>query len=133
MRLLPCPRCNHHVRADEKACPHCQAPLLVAGRLTQTAAALLLGLLPIACASTEQPPAEANETKAQPTSKPQPKPEPKPDAQPEPKPDSVPDAAAYGAPPTDSDGPDAKPEPPVPVAEPEYGVPITETPPEPHR
>lgn len=121
MRLLPCPDCNHHVRASEGACPHCGHRLPSVHRVPPTAAALLLGLLPIACTSTERPPAakaqETQETKA------------KPVPQPDPPVDAMPAAPAYGAPPSDSDGPDAEPvPPPEPVAEPEYGVPITETP-----
>ena len=131
MRLIACSRCNHHVRADEHACPHCQAPIRpAAGRFTQTTTALLLGLLPIACASTEQAPKKTDESKAQQGTEPEPKRDVGMPQPPAPAPDSVPDAAAYGAPPTDSI-PEPEPTrqpPPEPVAEPEYGVPITETP-----
>ena len=134
MRLHPCPRCNHHARADEDVCPHCEAPLRSApGRFTPTTAALLLGLLPIACASPERAPKKAEELKApataaepkpgeaEPEPEPQPELEPEPQPEPNPPPDSIPEAAAYGAPPTDWNAPEPRPVP-------DRGAPVTETP-----
>lgn len=49
-RLLVCPGCQAHARSSEHTCPHCGAPLPdPTGRITTTAAAALLGLLPVAC------------------------------------------------------------------------------------
>ncbi len=108
MRLVPCPRCTHHVRDRENVCPHCGAPLRGPSRpLAVSAAALLLGLA--GCTSTERPPAKSG------------------DVQPEPKSDDTPKAdepspePAYGGPAMD--------EPPPP--EPEYGVPVMDEPPPP--
>lgn len=143
MRLVPCPHCDHHAWSNERACPHCGGALEPArGRLHHTAAAVLLGLA--ACTSTERPPAkDGNDKAATPKEDP-----PVPVAEPEygvaevPV-DDVQEAPAYGAPPTDDEGPDVPDapaygdpvtdldeptEPPEPVAEPEYGVPISETP-----
>jgi hypothetical protein len=42
--LTPCPSCACHVRAAEKACPHCGASLTLVRADRRTTAALLLGL-----------------------------------------------------------------------------------------
>ena len=141
MRLVPCPHCDHHAWSNERTCPHCGGTLEAPrGRVHHTAAAVLLGLA--ACTSTERPPAKEGDAKAT-TPKKEP---PAPIAEPEygiaevPI-DSIPEAPAYGGPPTeDIDVPEAPAygdpitdidedlEPPEPVAEPEYGVPISATP-----
>lgn len=46
MSFVACPSCSCHVRAGERACPHCDAPIVVdsKGNAARTAGAMLLGL-----------------------------------------------------------------------------------------
>jgi hypothetical protein len=53
-RLLACPSCNSHVRADERECPHCGVAIRdVGGRIGRTASAVLMGLSLSACADKD--------------------------------------------------------------------------------
>jgi hypothetical protein len=53
--LLACPRCNVHVKAFERHCPHCGNGLSTVGA---TATALLLGLSLSSCGSMTPEPAD---------------------------------------------------------------------------
>ncbi len=112
--LLACPHCQLHALSSESRCPHCAGHLRpVGGRLALTAAAVLLGLSPMACEK----------------------------AGPEPSPPSDSGGVAepeYGVPDTSGQNPDAPAEPdgqdPDAPAGPhddpdfaaEYGVPVTD-------
>lgn len=125
-KLLACPHCQLHALSSETRCPHCRGHLRPAnGRLALTAAAVLLGLSPMACEKDGPEPTPPSDSGGVPepeygvpdTSGQEPDAPTEPDGQ-DPDvpadPHGDPDfAAEYGVPVTDDD---------VPVA-PMYGVP----------
>ena len=126
-RLIACPSCHAHAWSTEPTCPHCGTPLkTVHGAFATTAAAALLGLLPVACdggsaSRTSSVPQEVH------YGVPDDEPRPAEDAMPDDKKaDTKPTPAPepeYGVPITDET---QQGEPPPPVPEPEYGVPISD-------
>jgi outer membrane biosynthesis protein TonB len=113
MLLHPCPACGQHLQRAALACPHCGRQL--SGKLTRTAAAVVMGLTLLGADDPGQGPEPEYGVVFQP--EPEPEPEPPPDPVPPPPPQPPPpppaiDEPLYGVAATPLPRP-----PPAPVAE----------------
>jgi hypothetical protein len=118
-RLVVCPACAEHIKAQDPSCPHCGRERPQAGTLT--AAAVALGLALAGCTSAETKHVE--EVKKQPPTQPN---VPVAPVEPVRPPDPNMMEAAYGAPVPPHLVPppvEPEPEPPQSTADPMYGSP----------
>jgi hypothetical protein len=118
-RLVVCPSCAEHIKAQDPSCPHCGRERPQAGTLT--AAAVALGLALAGCTSGESK--QIEEVKKQPPAQPN---VPAAPVEPVRPPDPNMMEAAYGAPvPPHLVPPPVEPEPVTPqsTADPMYGSP----------